>query len=503
VIFDHGLGDCVYFAHQLPLYRRRGYNIEVACRPDKDLLFHAANVPVTANTQDCAAIPWLEGELPNAELRFDNYWRWSKMARNLSRRPMPDIGDAASLWQEYCDVTLAVENVLPARAADTVGQYISRLDKPLVVLHAQGTTARARKDIPNPILHEIVWQILAQTDAVILLLDWHASVPPWPHWRVRHVQYDFGTLDTAQLLSLLDRAALVIGIDSGPLHAARYTNTPSIGVWMRDGSPATWSLPRARQVNIVVGLESQRWTRTVRLPFNILECDSPALLPALLGRTAASVLAGHRYLPPSRLGRDVLLQHLVQDLHRRRDSPFGAFNDCGHGFDRLFTEAARDFKQGVLLQTASRPYRDDGRINNHATLLLGIFAEGHAGDFISVSQNPGFCQAARQTVACLGKRAAVIEMDPLAWLSRTARNIDILYLDGGDSSCPGCAVHTLDEIQAADNLLHITSIVVFNNTSYSNGTFIGSGALGVPWLQERGWRILHSGQQTMLRRAGN
>ena len=37
--FNHGLGDCTYFAHQLPLYKRRGYDITVACPADKRILF--------------------------------------------------------------------------------------------------------------------------------------------------------------------------------------------------------------------------------------------------------------------------------------------------------------------------------------------------------------------------------------------------------------------------------------------------------------------------------
>ena len=94
----------------------------------------------------------------------------------------------------------------------------------------------------------------------------------------------------------------------------------------------------------------------------------------------------------------------------------------------------------------------------------------------------------------------MIQSELVEWLSRNARTIDVLYLDSCDSSQPGCAVHALAEIEAAHDLLHPTSIVTFNDTSYANGAFIGSGALAVPWLQERGWRILHSGQQTMLRR---
>ena len=39
ISYPHGLGDCVYFAHQLPLYRRRGHDIRIVCNPDKRCLF--------------------------------------------------------------------------------------------------------------------------------------------------------------------------------------------------------------------------------------------------------------------------------------------------------------------------------------------------------------------------------------------------------------------------------------------------------------------------------
>jgi len=46
VRFPHGLGDCVYFAHQLPLYTRRGFEIDVVCPPDMEPLFQACGVEV-------------------------------------------------------------------------------------------------------------------------------------------------------------------------------------------------------------------------------------------------------------------------------------------------------------------------------------------------------------------------------------------------------------------------------------------------------------------------
>lgn len=503
VRFEHGLGDCVYFAHQLPLYLRRGFKIVVCCKPDKEILFHAAGVEVAASVDGGASVPWFEGAEPTADLRFDNYWHWSKMARNLSLDPMPDIGNPARLWEEYCDVALDARPFIPSRAKESIGGYVGRLPSPLILLHAQGATGQSRKNIPPELLRQICRELLRQTDATILLLDWDSNAPPWPHWRLRHAQHDFGRLDTAQLLLLLDLATLIVGIDSGPLHAARFTNTPAIGVWMHDGSPATWCLPRRMQANIVVGCECRRWTKQARLPFNILECDDETSLPALLGRTTARMLAGSRYLPPSHLGRDILLQQLVRDWEGGGDSVFGGFNDRDEGFDLLLRVAARRFERPFLVETGCIRSEEDFQGDGVSTLLLGMFAASRQGELISIDHNREHCEFARRTVAYLGQAVDVVESDSVEWLARNRRPIDLLYLDSSESDQPGGAEHVLAEIQAAQDQIHERSIVAFDDTCYANGYFLGPGALGAPWLIDRGWQILHSGHQTILSRKGN
>jgi hypothetical protein len=503
VRFEHGLGDCVYFAHQLPLYLRRGFDIVVSCRPDKEILFHAAGVSVGASPGDGIPVPWFEGDEPTEDLRFDNYWYWSKLARNLSLEPMPDIGHPARLWEEYCGVALDARPFISARAKTSIGRYVDQLTLPLILLHAHGATDQERKNIPPAILRRICRELLSRTEGTILLLEGDANFAPVPHWRVRHSQHDFGRLHTAQLLFIMDRADLVVGIDSGPLHAARFTRTPSVGVWMHNGAPPTWSLPRAAQVNIVVGRDSRRWTKHARLPFNILECDDIGSLPAVLGRAAARMLHGARYLPPQYLGRDILLQQFVRDWQGRGDNSFGGFNDRDEGFDRLLRAAARRFDRPLIVETGCIRCEEDFRGAGFSTLLLGMFAASHQGELISIDHNREHCDFARLTVACLGESVEVIECDSVGWLARNRRTIDLLYLDSRDSDQPGCAEHGLRETQAAHSRLHDKSIVAFDDTCYANGGFLGSGALGVPWLLERGWQILYSGHQTILGRTRN
>jgi hypothetical protein len=503
VRFDHGLGDCVYFAHQIPLYVRRGWDVVVSCRPDKELLFHAAGALISASPDDVPSVPWLEGETPDADLRFDNYWRWSKMARNLSFDPMPDIGHPARLWSEYCDVALDATELIRGPEKDRVAAYADKLAGPLILLHTHGASGGERKNMSAAEVRELCRELLARTEGTVLILDWDGNVTPLPHWRVRHVHHDFGPLSTMQLLYLLGRADLMIGIDSGPLHLARFTRTPAIGVWMSNGSPATWSLPRAMQTNIVVGREARCWSRHARVPFHILECDEAAAMPALAGRTAERMLAPARYLPNPRRGLDTLLQQFVRDWQGGRVSSFGGFNDRDEGFDRLLRMAAARFERPGIVETGCIRSEEDFAGAGFSTLLLGIFAAGRGGELVSIDHDAVNCEFARRTVGCLGSSVLVVEDDSVSFLADHRQVIDVLYLDSRDSDWPGSAEHAVRELEAAYPVLHEQSIVAIDDTCYQNGNFIGSGSLAVPWLLERGWILLHSGHQTMLSRTGH
>src|SRR5579871_4370569 len=108
--FTHGLGDCAFFAHQLPLYVRRGYRVTVACTPDKHIVFADSGVEVCVDSGGSQHVPWHEGLTPTYEADWSNPWRWSKPARNISVAPLPNIGTPRDLWEEYCSVRL---NILP------------------------------------------------------------------------------------------------------------------------------------------------------------------------------------------------------------------------------------------------------------------------------------------------------------------------------------------------------------------------------------------------------
>jgi hypothetical protein len=78
--FDHGLGDCSNFAHQIPLYIRRGYEIEVECAPDKEPVFRAAGARLVHNVPN--GHPWPHASWPGRP-NHDEPWNGKNFMRSI------------------------------------------------------------------------------------------------------------------------------------------------------------------------------------------------------------------------------------------------------------------------------------------------------------------------------------------------------------------------------------------------------------------------------------
>ena len=98
--FEHGLGDCANFACMIPLYRSRGFEVEVQCKADKAPLFTAAGATIA--TETCPVHLWPHADAAGSWQNGD-VWAGNKPAFNLSRSPLPNIGDRHDLWREYID----------------------------------------------------------------------------------------------------------------------------------------------------------------------------------------------------------------------------------------------------------------------------------------------------------------------------------------------------------------------------------------------------------------
>ena len=107
---------------------------------------------------------------------------------------------------------------------------------PAVLIHNRGYSSRMNKDVPGEMVRKIIDHCHARQLAVVLL-DLEAESPlvdqktVFAPVRGHPVWQRPGSADPETMLALIDGAALMIGIDSGPLHLAGCSSTPSIGMW--------------------------------------------------------------------------------------------------------------------------------------------------------------------------------------------------------------------------------------------------------------------------------
>jgi hypothetical protein len=500
VNFNHGLGDCVMFAHQVPLYREAGWCVEIGCQPDKRILFEAAGAETSDVNPEWPFIGWdhptAQTSNPDSSLVF-----WNKAGWNLSTRPMPDIGSKETLWKDYAKTQIDISGHIGTDAVRDTELFLSTLPKPWVALHTVGNSFQNAKSLPNALTQDLYSKLLDQMEGTLILLDWDKRVPRLNHYRVRHLTDDWMRIDIPRLLALLERVHLLIGIDSGPFHATRFLDTPALGIfWNEEHHPVKYCLPRRKQAAIVPAKIKRNLSNRARMDYNIVLSEEAMPSAEFIARHAVRMLEGTRYLSEGQLGADLRLQQMVRDWSRGNGNEVSLRMDRDRGWDAILRECRQRFSHPRIVETGCIRTRDDWRGAGNSTILLGEFATLTGGSLISVDLDPRHCELAR-TAVCDLKVVSVVCSDSVAWLKAESGEIDLLYLDSLDSFAPRSEEHALEEAQAALPRLHERSILAFDDTAYSCGGFKGKGGKAVPYLLKNGWCILHSGYQTVLVRA--
>ncbi|MEX2119304.1 MAG: FkbM family methyltransferase [Pirellulales bacterium] len=107
---------------------------------------------------------------------------------------------------------------------------------PTVLIHYQGNTSGDTKDLSHDLVRQVCADLLSAA-YVPVILDWDNRSPLADGRRIHNpgasheLWKGVGTGDAEVMAALIAASALVIGVDSGPLHAAGATATPTIGVW--------------------------------------------------------------------------------------------------------------------------------------------------------------------------------------------------------------------------------------------------------------------------------
>jgi ADP-heptose:LPS heptosyltransferase len=489
--FQHGLGDCANAAHLFHLYIKKGYEIAVACAPDKAPIFHAAGCAVIQHA------PWRHGwdhpPAPSPPGHNDS-WSGNKTAFNISRAPLPDIGNCAECWQDLVGIKLDLDQQLTPQIETEVELYVRQLTRPLILFAPQGNTGTENKNLSHDVQAEVLRGLLDLTDGCVIVLDWDQRVYKLNNWRIRHLGDDWRGLSVLELYCLIKRADLVLSVDSGVLHFTRFTSTPAIGMWTGH-YPSHFALPRQQTLHLVPKTRNEL-TRYRRIAYNVVECPGERVSGRFIAEQAANMLGPRKYLTSP--APDCVLRQLVAYC-RQFDSPLTSFIDRHKTFDAFLAEAKRKHRPLIAETGCIRAVEDFSA--GYSTYLVGFFLHNHGGKLISIdydSTHVAFCKA---WTGCYGQTVEIFQEHSHQWLKNySGPAIDLLYLDSADVGTTGYQECARMEAELALPHLASDGVIMFDDTCWKAGAFRGKGATAVPWLLQRGWKIRTAGYQVLLAR---
>jgi hypothetical protein len=482
--FDHGLGDAANFAHALKLWIDRGHKITIDTTPDKAPLFLAAGADVRPGTP--TEHHYWHPPAPG-EPEMNDPWAGNKVAWSLVDSPLPPIGNYRELWHELTEVKLRLNR---PDTAPEIDQFLATIDGPLVLVHTRGNTTQHHKNASAELEQDIYRELLWQTDATLLLLDWDNRVSRIPGRRVRHLTDDFRRLTLPELAYLMERSALVIGVDSGPLHLSRFTNCPALGVWFGH-HPAHYALPRQNTAHLTADHHGA-WNRTRRHNYNVLDC--PKITGTEVAKHAARMLKGMD-------GRELVVANC---LDRVRTVTGQGLHDRDETFKIVADHLSLKSYPRMVETGCSRVKYGAGGFDDwtagHSTYVFGLLLDDHGGHLDSVDIDGENVAIAREWVS-FTTAVDVHHSDSREWLKTyQGEPFDVAYLDSADLGTDHFEEINLEECRLVLPHLKADALILIDDTYHQGGAWHGKGKLTIPWLQSQGWYIVKSGWQTLLRR---
>lgn len=497
VAFHHGLGDCANFAHQVLLYRRRGVDMVVVCAENKRAFFEAVGIPTQLRTENIAARPhpWYE---PNRHrvLEPDDFLAENKIWRNFCSPPLPPPPeDTTALWDEY----LETRDLSAFKShAERVAPIVSDLQRPLVLIHAQGNTSAAEKNMSRDMARDIARVLLSNTTGSVVFLDWDHRTSWFHSARTRHIlyHYDRKLIGSDALIGLIGLADLMIGIDSGPYHLAGMIDAPSLGVWFGH-NPANYAIPRKNCVNIVRGLSALN-TASAHI-YNIVQQSD--ITPEYVANAAQLMLSPPRWVETNQ-AHDVQLQLCAKKCDGGIVGVSHVSNvlvDRHLSFGIVFDYLAARCRPPFIVETGCIRADNDWAGAGYSTFLFGLFVQRLNGRLLSIDLNRTHISYAART--CQNLPAVTTKCaDSLVALREITEPVDMFYLDSMDTYVAGHEEHGLAEAQICADKVAPGGLIVFDDTLYEGAVCRGKGAKAVPWLLNNGWRILFAGHQVVLTR---
>jgi len=237
--FRHGLGDAVQLTAVLRHLKHYhpDWDIDVVALRGKHSAFSGLCRRVfildegrldRADYDRVFSLPWHENHAQDAR------WPNTKITRCLLEvfqlTPILDL----------CRYQISISELARQHATDYL-RSIAGQARPdgryrVVLIHYEGNTSTDKKNLPAEVIR-LTCESIRDAGFVPVILDWdrRSSLPDnttiFCPGADHALWQGTGTGDAEQLAALTEAAALMVGIDSGPLHVAGATSTPTIGVW--------------------------------------------------------------------------------------------------------------------------------------------------------------------------------------------------------------------------------------------------------------------------------
>lgn len=506
--FVHGLGDCANFAHIVAAYKARGIDLGLSVTADKECLFRAAQAEIVPKDAakphefgHPAAVPTKKHDWPNPntyeKAQPGQAWRVNKTGHNIGKLPLPPFGlEGSDAWREVCGVELSLREQYDVEICRRIDELLADLPRPIVLVHTNGNTGQDAKSWKGKAALPLMHAILDATDGGSLVqLDWDNRVERIASRRVRHIQDD-GFLcypcDVVATAYLIDQADLLVGVDSGPLHLARFTDTPAIGLW-KTHHPCFYALPRAKTLHLV-GNKHKEWDVWTRCEFNTIMSAQEEVQPTDLESAVRGLLSG-------KSPAEVQFAHFLAKT-RSQNAAITNYIDRNLSFG-MVAEHLRQHPGAVMVETGCIRAAEDWGGAGYSTYLFGrLFQTLGSGHLYSVDLTRRNVEFARRACSEFSDFVTVHEEHSHRWLADLdgPAEIDVFYSDSLDTDSQGHAGCCLEECRLALPKLAADGLILIDDTVHQKGQWRGKGATAVPWLLEQGWKIKHAGYQALLGR---
>lgn len=257
----HGLGDVAHFVHAVQLYRSRGYEVQVQVEDNKRFLWEVAGVTIVPGEDfpgHSYHYPW-----GFEDLNVDDH-ATNKVSFGLHHEIMPPLEKFGltheAAWDELCKVRLSAHDHIPQHARDEVTKFLEGMPRPIICLHSRGTNWHERKSLPTEVAFDLILRLLDQTPGSVIVLDYDRRAPMVGDARCKGIKPSWGHIGVDKLCALLESSDLLIGIDSGPFHAASFTQVKCLGVF-RSLHPNRVCLPNPNATYLASGAHLSQWQR--------------------------------------------------------------------------------------------------------------------------------------------------------------------------------------------------------------------------------------------------